>query len=68
MLNEDFDEKAFQPSSTVPLVRLLGKEPTDLNRVIGEVESSSDSGDSDLMYEFNSEPESHTSFTTKATN
>ncbi len=46
ILNEDFDEKTFKPSSTVPIVRLNGLE-----------ESSEESADSDLFYEFNSESE-----------
>lgn len=68
MLNEEFDEKTFKPSSTVPLVRLVGRHNGDALIQDNEDAEDSSSADSDLMYEFNSESESHASFTTKATN
>lgn len=50
ILNEDFNEKNFIPTSTQPVVRIEGMDGSD--------DSDNDgSDDSDLYYEFNSDSE-----------
>ena len=50
ILNENFNERDFKPTSTEPIVRVQGMKDENLPS-----EDESSSGDSDLFYEFNSD-------------
>ena len=67
IMNENFNERDFKPSSSEPVVRIKGMKDEHLP---SDEEDSSSSGDSNLYYEFNSdegEASEQMSSTTKST-
>ena len=69
ILNDNFNEKEFQPRSTEPVVRVMGMKKEDMPSEEGEGSQEERSDDSKLYYEFNSEEEisEGMSATTKST-
>ena len=52
IMNENFNERDFKPTSSEPVVRIQGLKEEHLP---SDEEDSSSSGDSNLYYEFNSD-------------